>query len=412
MKVLYLTWGETPRSYGVFGSQVLGQFVENSKEIPDGQFYFASALPIIHSGLVREKWSYSAEIKKVKEKLGEIPFFLIPIYAPQNIINSSKSTFRWMHFGTRLHLKKLLQRISPDIIHCRSYHAAWAALNVKRKYGFGYKIIFDARGLWPEEVALKKKYSFESKDYQFLKSIESKILNSSDITVAVSDPMRRHFELLNAKKVETIYLSADIEHLAYNSCEIKNDRVQFCYVGALNNNTWHKPEVLLDLFFHIRSLIGDAQLTIVTTSCHDSLKKIFSKYIDDVFFLSTKNVEELGEIFGRMDFGVMSYFKPTTDREIMLSRMVLAVKTAEYLISGLPMIVNNACGGASAIVEENEMGIVYDPDDFHGLTLEKIDRFLFNEEKIRISNKAKCLFGYKKHAELYALSYRSLIRNE
>jgi hypothetical protein len=54
MKVVYLTWVETHRSYGVFGSQVIGQFVETQKLSPNDEFHFISAVPIIHSGLLRE----------------------------------------------------------------------------------------------------------------------------------------------------------------------------------------------------------------------------------------------------------------------------------------------------------------------------------------------------------------------
>ena len=34
MKVVYLTWGETPRNYGVFGSQAIRQFIETQKLLP------------------------------------------------------------------------------------------------------------------------------------------------------------------------------------------------------------------------------------------------------------------------------------------------------------------------------------------------------------------------------------------
>src|SRR5690606_20724497 len=97
MKVVYLTWGETPRSYGVFGSQVIGQFVETQKCTQDDDFHFVSGVPIIHSGLIREKWNYRKEIDNIKLRLGKIPFIKIPIFVPQNFVNSSKRSFGLMH---------------------------------------------------------------------------------------------------------------------------------------------------------------------------------------------------------------------------------------------------------------------------------------------------------------------------
>ncbi|NRB64995.1 MAG: hypothetical protein HRU40_18570, partial [Saprospiraceae bacterium] len=159
MKIMYLTWGETPRSYGVFNSQVISQFIETKKIMEDDEFYFLSALPIIHSGLIREKTSYfSTEFKAVKNRLNKakVEFAAIPIYAPQNFVTSAKNTFKFMHFGALKHFLKILNKVQPDVIHCRSYHAAFAAINAREKYGLFYKVIFDVRGLWPEEVALKK----------------------------------------------------------------------------------------------------------------------------------------------------------------------------------------------------------------------------------------------------------------
>jgi hypothetical protein len=69
MKVAYLTWGETPCIYGVFGSQVIRQFDETKKLLPNSEFHFISAVTIIHSGLLREKWRYFSELSMVKKNL-------------------------------------------------------------------------------------------------------------------------------------------------------------------------------------------------------------------------------------------------------------------------------------------------------------------------------------------------------
>jgi hypothetical protein len=162
MKIIYLTWGETPRSYGVFGSQVINQLVSNYKSNKDSQFHLVSAVPLIHSGFVREKINYIDEIKKIKRSLGNISFSWIPIYATQNFINSNRFTFKLMHGLSHLHLLRKMKEIKPDIVHCRSYHAAWAAITIRDKYKLNYKVIFDGRDLWPEEMALKQCFSEQS----------------------------------------------------------------------------------------------------------------------------------------------------------------------------------------------------------------------------------------------------------
>ena len=412
MKIAYLTWGETPRSYGVFGSQVLGQFIETKKEMPNDEFYFISAVPIIHSGLVREKLAYSKELKKIRKKLGIIKFLWIPIYTTQNFVNSNKLTFKLMHIIAHWYLKNHLKNIKPDIVHCRSYHAAWAALKVKEKYEFDYKIVFDGRGLWPEEIALKQNFSQDGKDYLFLKSIEKELLQKSDVCVAVSDTMMKHYEQLSARKIECIYLSASTDKLAPTTFteKQKDEIISFCYVGALSEDTWHQPAQLLSLYHHVRSIVQKTRLIIVTTSNHDAIQEYFREIPEnEITLTSIKSVEELKSILEKADFGILSYFVPSTIREELLGSMVLAVKTAEYLAAGLPVLVNDACGGAAHIVNKNQLGIAYNPSTFSELTQESIQIFL-SKDKNQISNTAKSLFDYQNNAMKYAEIYRNTVK--
>jgi glycosyltransferase involved in cell wall biosynthesis len=412
MKIMYLTWGETPRSYGVFGSQVIGQFVETKRQLPEHDFLLVSAVPLINSGLVRERLSYLKELKKVKEALGDIAFLWIPILSTQNFIYTSKWFFKWIFFGALGTLRATIQKFNPDIIHCRSYLAAWAALYVKKKFDLSYKIVFDARGLYPEELALKKGYSDKDSTYLFLKEVEILLLGECDTTVAVSDTMADHFNKLEAKSVETIYLSASFNKLSLIESPNKNNLrpLNFCYVGALSEGTWHQPSSLFDLFSRLKELFPDSTLTIVTKSDHEVIRKIFASFLSgDVRIGSSNSLEELKGYLGAADFGLMSYFVPSSSREMMLADMVMAVKTAEYLCAGLPMIVNQYCGGASRVVEKYGLGLTYDPKNLKSLSSEKI--WALHRKKIdasNISEQAKSLFDYESNAIKYANLYRKL----
>lgn len=411
MKVMYLTWGETPRSYGVFGSQVIAQFAATRREIPHAEFLFASGLPLIHSGMTREKFRYFHECSKVREALGDIPFQLLPIYAPQNLVNSSASSFRWMHGMSHWHLARLIKQFGPDVVHCRSYHAAWAALSVRRRTTMDYRIVFDGRGLYPEEVALKKGYTDDGADYLCLKHIERELLVECDLSIAVSDPMERHYRMLGAKDCRTVYLSADAERLK-PLAEVgrRPGPLNFCYVGALSEDTWHKPSALLRLFQRLRELIPDARLTIVTTSDHVAVRKVFSAFPEaDVRIGQSRTLQQLKVFLEQADFGLMSYFEPQTAREEMLGDMVLAVKTAEYLCNGLPMIVSRFCGGAAAIARNHDMGLVYDPRNMGALRVEDIlTRVPDGFRREVIASRARRLFDYSEHARDYAGIYEAL----
>jgi glycosyltransferase involved in cell wall biosynthesis len=410
VKVVYLTWGETPRSYGVFGSQVIGQYRQTAKILPDSEFHFVSAVPIIHSGLLREGWDYISELRAIKANLAPIQFHWIPIWASQNFVNSSRMSFRLVHGPAHVKLFNLLRSIQADIVHCRSYHAAWAALAVRTKYGLDYKIIFDGRGLWPEEVSLKKGWLQNSKNYSFLKSIELQLLKQCDYSVSVSENMHEHYRSLGASNDHTVYLSTDVNQLKVNLDQrCADDKVRFCYVGALSDHTWHRPRALVDLYHALKLLYPESHLTIVTSSSHEDLKTEFSEFRDkEISFIQTFSRSHLKDVLSRQDFGLMAYFLPDTEEELLLANVVLAVKTAEYLIAGLPMICNKFCGGAAGLINNNNLGVTYNPKNFLGLQKEKIDSYLNDIARRRCQEYAAENFSYETNAQKYADMYLRL----
>lgn len=412
MKVLYLTWGETPRNYGIFRSQVINQFAAGKRKNPAWQFYFISAIPLVHSGLIREKLGYAKELKRVIASLNNIAFKWIPIYAPQNFVNSNPITFYLFHFGAEFHLAQNIRTITPDIVHCRSYHAAWAAIQVREKYMLPYKVIFDARGLWCEEIALKKGYSSASTAYRFLKNIETVIVEKSDSIISVSIPMKRHFESLGARHVKNIYLSAPTRQLA-NSCQRQQKQPMqtvLCYVGALSRNTWHEPKYLVELYLKFRQEVDNPKLLIVTTSNSASYtSELASIPTQEVEIVSAKDINELKCYLDMADFGALSYFIPNSEMQMRLADTILAVKTVEYLSAGLPVLVNRYCGGARDIVEEFGLGISYSPETLVEINRTALDLLLDDETIQKARRLSQELFDYDSNATRYSNLYQSLM---
>jgi len=412
MKIAYLTWGETPRSYGVFASQVLGQFIETKKIMPDDEFHFISALPVIHSGLLREKLGYFKEIKNIKKLLGDIDFSILPIFAPQNFVNSSANTFKFMHLFSHYLLKNKLKKIGPEIVHCRSYHAAWAAIAVREKYKLSYKIIFDGRGLWPEEVALKKEWKEDNKNFLFLKAIESDLLQKSDVSITVSDTMYAHYLSLKAQQVENIYLSVDFNKINKSSASnelLPSKSLTLLYLGALAENTWHKPKELLELYSHFKQEMGNTKLLVVTTSSHAYLESVFRKFSEtEVVFTSTRTAEELSDVLSQADFACLPYRNKGSFAENIVGETMLGTKTVEYLVSRLPVLCNKYCGGASAIINKGNYGIVYSPENMLEVTkdslIELLDDPITDESCVIFRD----WFDYRSNAKRYKNIYREL----
>ena len=406
MRAIYLTWGETPRTSGVYGSQVIRQLKAIKQKMPSSEFVLVSGLPIIFSGLIKEKFSYISELNKISQILADIPHKIIPIWSPQNFFYCRSQEFQFFHFIADYHLSLFIKHFCPDIIHCRSYHATYAAIMARKYSKQDYKIIFDPRSLWIEECLLKDKIKIEDKDYMELKKIENDLLNEVDVTVAVSDTMRQHYESLGVENCRTIYLSAPVEELKSSKKNIfdkvNNKKIKLCYVGSLANNTWHQPKVLFDAYQNYRKYVENPSLLIITKSNHRLILKEKGEIpLEEIEIVSTSNAKELGNYLQGCSIGILPYFVPTSTYEILVANTVIASKTAEYLAAGLPVLVNKYCGGAATLINRFKVGISYDPVTFQEINQENIENLLNPQISSEAINIAEDLFCYDKNAQRY-----------
>jgi glycosyltransferase involved in cell wall biosynthesis len=411
MKVIYLTWGETPRVSGVYGSQVLKQLRAIQDAIPSSEFLLVAGLPIVFSGIIREKFGYIKELRKVRHSLGNIKLCLLPVWAPQNF-GLSHAGWKYFHFMSDRILSSLVKKNAPDIVHCRSYHSAFAAIQARKHSGLNYKIIFDARGLFPEESLFRRaKNERSDADYHELKKIEQYLLNECDVTISVSDTMKFHYQKIGVNDCRTIYLSAPAKILKKSkSIHQTRDKQTLCYVGALSNQTWHKPKMLFEVYKKYRQCVDTPHLLIITKSDYQSiLKQRGDIPLEEIEITSISTPEELSVHLSNSTFGALPYFIPSTPCEYLIAETMLASKTAEYLTAGLPIIINRYCGGAKAFVESWGVGLVYNPENMEEISKESIETFLHEINRENICDLAESMFCYSVNAKKYERLYCDLM---
>lgn len=122
---------------------------------------------------------------------------------------------------------------------------------------------------------------------------------------------------------------------------------------------------------------------------------------------SVKTRDELKNILKKQDIGLMSYFIPNNKRELLLARMVLAVKTAEYLVAGLPMICSKYCGGASDLIDLNGLGLSYDPENLSCLNQGDIEKLLSYDVKKNCIKFSENNFDYIVNGHKYMEVYKN-----
>ena len=412
LKVAYITWGETPRSYGVYGSQVIEQVSRIAKNHSDTiEMHFLAFLPVIHSGWIREKLDYFNEITKLKKILINVKFHLKLLPIPQNLVNPTRFTHRLLFIWGLRQLQKYIEQNDIDIVHCRSLHAAHAACKVKLRSGKNFRIIFDIRSPWPETIALQRKYDENHPEYQYFKEIEKFIVNSCDSLVSVSATMSNFFERSYGKRSELIYLSAPVESLNQKyGAKKSTTNLHLIYVGALAEDGWHKISTLISLLQKIRLLFPDCAITIVTTSSYSIIRtKFIEAGLEHINIVSTFNVDQLKYHLYEANIACLTALTPRTKLEQIFCSNVFAVKSVEYLSAGLPIICNKFLGGAAAYVKEHGVGLLYDPNDLSSLQREDIERMINSDISKRAVALALQDFDYDSNARKYTELYKSVV---
>jgi glycosyltransferase involved in cell wall biosynthesis len=417
MRLIYLTWGEVPRMSSVYGGQVVRVISALQQQPQIEKAKLLAGYPIVHSGLLREKHRYGAQLKVIRSAIGGDNFIRRHVPVPPVGIYPSQRQLHFFFVGQVARIAHILRRERPDVVHCRSYLAARMALLVRARYRFTYKVIFDVRSLLPEEAALTGWWDYGSDTFRAWKAIEKELLNTADLSLAVSLPMQRWFDDLGAKRTGLIYLN--VETSAVDAAALRDTRrldagaPVLAYAGHLAEGSWHEPINIWKVFSSFRSFVPSAQLTVITKSSHAKLKAHaaangFADLLDATTFTSAASPVETVRKLQGADLAIFGYRDPVTVQERTLAETVFATKTAEYLCAGLPVIVNSVCGGARDYILQKNLGVAYDTETL--LTRDDVDTLLrLSRDRETISQVSRSDFSVTENAKRLVELYEGLM---
>lgn len=292
-----------------------------------------------------------------------------------------------------------------DVVHSRSYLASYiAAISTSRKY----KNIFDVRSLVPEENVTTNKWKFQSRVYNLWKKIEEFIINNSDATVVVSEEMKKN--IYNAgglyNKIYYIPLLGDADKFKYNENDriyVRNklkfdDRFVIAYAGSLGDND--ELNNIRNYAEYVQQVIGIRNGIIflfVVPKVEEFYEKIMLDYgIPKNMFRFVEGGENVSQYLSSADAGI-NIMKAGTD-----SSTRFGVKTVEYLLNGLPVMIRNL-GGAIEVIGKMNAGIVLGKSNQFKLQLQSI--MVSKYDKKKIAKQANVMFSLEiisdKCIELY-----------
>jgi hypothetical protein len=423
-KVLYLTWGENIGFSGLFREQVVSTLINISRLSKNVEIALLSGIPISRSLLYNNR-KYRDRLSEIKIELKKygIPFkyTLIPVLS--NMFYSRIITIPFYYLSHITYLHKTIIGSKINVIHCRSYHAAFFAAILKHLYRLEYKIIFDTRGAFPEEGAYFKFYSKSSLSFKLWKYIENYLFDQSAAIVFVSKKfILATTPILHQKKSVIIPTSSPVElYCAEKSQELfrklsdkyrlNSENKILVYLGVIGNKSWYSITKLLEIYNEYAKKYHNSNLLIISKSKLENvhnIAKIFANIDPSRIILAESNLAiEISHLLSLSHMGVYPTRSPSNVIEKRLIDVLIAAKTGEYLSSGLPIIVPNTASTLASLVTENNMGVAFSSiDDMQELLTQidtnytEISRNCISYSKKTFSN----LIISKKYIQLYTRS--------
>ena len=399
MNIAYLIWTES-----LFSPIIKGQVVEILEKISNIQkrnkiylVFFQAMYPFNRKVNLNE---LQIELKKKGIHLIAIPV----IYSEWWFFTKwYQSPFVFIQAFPILYYLSIIKNIK--LFHCRSYPITLSAIIVKKLRNI--KVIFDPRSDFPEENITAGRWKVNSLSFKLWKLLEKIYLRNSDKTIAIAKSYINHFKKIY-KDAEFSIVPNNVNTKKFKRNEefrqhfrsrhnMREKDILFCYCGTLGCH-WNNPETYARYIIKFRELDIIHRFLFVTPDMV-SLKNVFNRcgIKPEEYIVIHSWFEEIPNYLSAADIGLVLMNKP----DIRMS-----IKTTEYLSMGLPVITNSNVIGAKEIVEENDVGIVYDLDS----DLKNLQQFIQNREtfSMKCHQLAEKMFSTKVIASQYAEIYREL----
>jgi len=425
IRILYITWGEVIVRNGIFRNQVVEQLKLTKRSSETFEVHLLSGMPLVNMKLLRKPMDFLKDVEAFRKKLtGEgIRFSVRMIPAVSAWFYAKKWQFPFYQLFNMGFLKRYVVKYNIEIIHCRSYQATYFALLVRDKYRLSYKVIFDTRGLFPEEGLIKHAYHAGDKNFVHCKKVEQYCLEMADVVVNVSETFSEYIRTITTNRnIRTIYTSTNLQlfHAAPNlksetriELGIHDREMVLVYLGDVRTSGWHQVSNLARLYKAFSEAYAETRLLVITEQDHAGLEENMAKYGIEggtLLIRAGKDQARINALLNAADFACLPFRDVENDVDKLLGYTMIASKTGEYLAAGLPVISNRAVGAASALVSREQLGVVY-TDDRDSVSFEhqqwREDGFSdsVREKSVRIAHE---LFDAKGNAEKYGEIYREL----
>lgn len=296
-----------------------------------------------------------------------------------------------------------------EMIHARAYYSVFVSLPFKKL--FKIKLIFDMRGFGPEEFVDAGSIKKDSIYYKLLKFLERKSILLADYLITLT-PEAAEIIKNEYKKLAIDWMPTCVDEDRFKTEEpifLLKNRFVMVYSGSLWS--WYNINAMIDFFNVLKIQIPSAHFLILSKDKNEKLYPLFSdkglqKGDYTVIEVEPDKVPRYlkGSNLG-ISFTYNTYSKKAS----------FPTKIAEYLISGLPIVINTQFDFLKNLITTNKIGIIienFDKETFQKEINNLVSLLRDPNLKERCEQTARKYLGKNVCLNKYLEIYRKLIASK
>lgn len=299
---------------------------------------------------------------------------------------------------------------SAELVHCRSYIPAIAALLVGKVTKVPY--IFDMRALWLDEMIDADRLARGSIIHKILVSLETKLLKEAahvvSLTQAAVDYLQAQQPHLKNQKFSVITTCVDLNK--FKTMNLKTLPKKLGTMGTVISGWYHLDWLFLTLQTQMKK-DNDATFKIVTRDSEQKLRKMASQYgIDNSRLeVTSSDPNDIANNIVDLKAGLLYFTSGISKLGSAPTRM------GEFLACGIPIIGNRGVGDMADLIERYRVGVVIEDGSQTSIdnALASLD-ILYQDNGLaaRCRNAAEAYFSADSGAEKYRRIYKSIISHD
>ena len=258
---------------------------------------------------------------------------------------------------------RLIYKLRIDVIHARAHVPV--AMGLLAKALTKCSLVFDFRGLLPDEYVDAGIWTEKSAAFRVMKSLERLGFRKADQIIVLTQKMRQWLlsnNLADDNKIEVIPCCVEVSRFDQNGNRAAKEpnRFELIYAGSVTG--LYLLQDMARFFLAIKSLRPNSFFRILTQSDANAAGVILrtAGLSNNDFWVGPVSSDQVPSYLAKADLGIS--FRKATFSQIAAS----PTKIPEYLAAGLPVVSNSGVGDTDDLLTDQGVGIIVSLDSSDG----------------------------------------------